>query len=219
MSLRTRVLAVAAAVGLAGSLVTPAATAAEASPEPGTDPLINVLLADGDRFDASPYDFDIVTEAAKWVLKNKPDSTVAALTDGTVPLTAFIPNDRAFQLLVKDLTGESYGFYRFNERKVFRQVKTLGLDTVEAVLLYHVVPGTTIDKKTALQADGAVLDTALTGATIEVDVKSERWSLIRLKDADKDDRDPWIVRSKFDINKGNEQIAHGISRVLRPVDL
>jgi hypothetical protein len=41
--------------------------------------------------------------------------------------------------------------------------------------------------------------------------------LVILKDKDRNDRDPFVVR--FDINKGNKQIAHGISLVLRPVDL
>jgi hypothetical protein len=48
-----------------------------------------------------------------------------------------------------------------------------------------------------------------------VDVR--RHASVRLIDADRNDRNPRIVR--FDINKGNKQVAHGIDRVLRPVDL
>ena len=92
----------------------------------------------------------------------------------------------------------------------------LGINTVEAVLLYHVVPGATITKKTALKSDGARLKTA-TGAKVKVDVYGHWHKRVKLIDADRNDRDPRIIR--FDINTGNRQIAHGIDRVLRPSDL
>ena len=38
-----------------------------------------------------------------------------------------------------------------------------------------------------------------------------------LKDNDPDASNPYVV--KANLNKGNLQIAHGINRVLRPVDL
>jgi hypothetical protein len=44
-----------------------------------------------------------------------------------------------------------------------------------------------------------------------------RHKRIALIDADRSDRNPRINR--FDINQGNRQIAHGIDRVLRPVNL
>ena len=40
---------------------------------------------------------------------------------------------------------------------------------------------------------------------------------MKLLDADRNDANPRIVQRK--INKGNRQIAHGINRVLRPVNL
>jgi hypothetical protein len=42
-------------------------------------------------------------------------------------------------------------------------------------------------------------------------------SLLKLVDPDPDDANPSVVRPN--INKGNQQIAHGISQVLRPVHL
>lgn len=50
------------------------------------------------------YDFDILREAAEVVLANKPASPVGVLADGSTPVTAFIPNDRAFQVLEYSLT-------------------------------------------------------------------------------------------------------------------
>jgi uncharacterized surface protein with fasciclin (FAS1) repeats len=92
----------------------------------------------------------------------------------------------------------------------------LGVDTIENVLLYHVVPGATITYRQAQAANGATLSTALSGATIRVRVLrcGHRVSLV---DADRNDRNPVVVQKN--LNRGNLQIAHGINRVLRPVDL
>jgi len=150
------------------------------------------------------------------VLKAKPSSPVGLLGDGTVPLTAFLPTDRAFQMLVKDLTGTLYN----SESEVFAATASLGIDTVEsALLLYHVVPGPTITSRQAVRSDGAVLKTTLPNGTITVDVMNKRYKIVSLIDADPHDANPFLVRSKLDINKGNRQIAHGISLVLRPADL
>ncbi|HEY5249900.1 MAG TPA: fasciclin domain-containing protein, partial [Dermatophilaceae bacterium] len=162
------------------------------------------------------YDYDIVTEAVLAVLKAKPKSAVGVLADGTTAVTAFIPNDRAFRLLAHDLTGR----WPRSERATFNTLaKAVGIDKLESVLLYHVVPGATINSATALKSDGAKLNTALPGTTFTVDVISKRHKLIMLRDNDRNDANPFINRRAFDINKGNKQIAHGITRVLRPIDL
>jgi len=182
--------------------------AAPASAKAGNDPLAGVLV-DGNKFDKNGKDYDIVTEAVLAVLAEKPDSPVSLLTDGTVRLTAFVPQDRAFVPLVKALTGKKPK----NERAAFKAVAGLGIDTVETVLLYHVVPGSTITAKKALKANGAKLKTAQ-GGTIKVKVRGKS---ITLKDKDPDLKNPKVVQ--VDINKGNKQIAHGINRVLLPVNL
>ena len=201
------------AVAAAGVLfATPAQASATTHPL-GTRSLAEVLTSDGNTFDHNPYDYDIVTQAVLAVLAAKPDSPVKVLTDGTVPVTAFIPNDRAFRILVKDISGK----WIRSEKGVFNAVAGLGIDTVETVLLYHVVPGATNTKKQALRANGAKLTTAQ-GGTITVKVKHFCWfRYVKLVDNDTNDRNPTIVQ--FNINKGNRQIAHGINRVLRPVDL
>ena len=201
-------------VGVAFALSAAPAAAHTRSIDPGNRSIAAVLTADGNTFDRNWNDYDIVTEAVLAVLAAKPSSAVGVLADGKVALTAFLPTDRAFRNLVEDLTGT---WYR-SESKVFAKlVEAVGVDTVESVLLYHVVPGATITRKAAAKADGAVLSTALAGATITVDVKFRWLPLIVLVDADPDDRNPWVQR--FDINKGNLQIAHGITAVLRPANL
>jgi hypothetical protein len=198
-------IAAASAVALAAGALAPAASAAD-----GTQSLAAVLTSDGNTFDKNWNDYDIVTEAALAVLAAKPNSTVGVLTKGDVALTAFIPNDRAFQTLVKDLTGSKPS----TEAKTFAAVAGLGgIDLVETVLLYHVVPGATIDAATALKADDAYLETGV--RAIQVNVK--KGPVIRLKDADSGARNAQV--NKVNINEGNKQIAHGIDRVMRPVKL
>lgn len=207
-----------AASVMAGSVAALPAEAAQtpgpasAATERGDTPLSAVLTHGGVGFDHNWHDFDIVTAAVLAVLKEKPSSPVSALTNGSVKLTAFIPTDAAFRRLVHSLTGKRL----HSEKKVFKTVAGLGIDTVETVLEYHVVPGAKITAKKALKANGATLNTAQ-GGTIKVRIT--KGPQIRLRDKDTDARNPRVILKATDINKGNKQIAHAIDRVLRPVDL
>jgi len=206
---QARTAGVVAAVAVAA---TTALSAAPAQAAPGTTSLAEVLTADGNRLDHNWGDFDIVEKAVYAVLEAKPDSPVAVLADGTTPLTAFLPTDRAFRRLVTDLTGDRLG----SERRVLRAVTTFAdADTLEAVLLYHVVPGATITYSEAQQSDDARLTTAL-GPEIRVNVVGHQ---VLLRDRDLDAKNPRVLPAAADLNGGNEQIAHGIGRVLRPLDL
>jgi uncharacterized surface protein with fasciclin (FAS1) repeats len=196
------------ALGVVGAA--PAATAGEHAS--GERSLAQVLAADGNRFDRNLHDFDILDRAVTTVLSAKPASPVAVLADGSTRLTAFAPTDLAFKRLVNQITGS----WPKSEKQAFNRLAgAAGVDTVETVLLYHVVPGATVTYRQALRADGAKLQTAQ-GSSIKVDV---RRCTVVLKDADRNDWNPRVVRSLRDVNKGNKQIAHGIDRVLRPIDL
>ncbi len=190
------------------ALVGAAISANAAQAAPGTTSLAEVLAADK-GFDKTARDFDILEAAVLAVLDNKPGSDVAVLANGNAKLTAFAPTDGAFRRLVEDLTGTRFK----SEKRVFKTVAGLGIDTVEAVLLYHVVPGVKINAKKAVASDGAKLETAL-GKKITVKV---RHGNVVLRDADRNDKNARVII--VDINKGNKQIAHGVSQVLRPMDL
>lgn len=214
-------LGAAVALGATTAVVAPAANAAPVKATTtasaasshhhklGTKSLVAVLTADKNGFDKNRKDFDILTAAVKAVLGAKPKSAVGVLANGKVPVTAFIPNDGAFAVLVRDLTGKTLR----NEADVFKAVASLGIPTVEKVLLYHVVPGVTIDSKAALKANGVRLHTAA-GVSLTVRVAG---GTIFLQDKDPNARNPRVIAA--DINKGNRQIAHAIDRVLRPIDL
>lgn len=204
------VLALATATTLAAAA--PAGAHQRTTTPPGTASLATLLAADGSGFDRNSRDYDILDNAVTAVLTAKPSSPVAVLADGDTALTAFLPTDQAFRKLAYDLTGHRYR----SEAKVFSVLaEQLGVDTIESVLLYHVVPGATLTYRQARAANGAVLTTALTGSTLKVTVVYCRF--VSLVDADPDARNPLVVQPN--LNKGNLQIAHGIDRVLRPVDL
>lgn len=187
---------------------------AAAAGEMGENSLAAVLLADSNKFDSNHGDFDILTEAALAVLTAKPSSSVSVLTTGDVAVTAFIPTDKAFMTLVKDLTGKMPS----SEEATFKAVAGLGIPTVEKVLLYHVVPGATIDAKTAVMSNRAKLKTAQ-GKTVEILVYGQggKNPVIRLSDRDYNSRNAKVIGT--DVNAGNKQIAHVVDRVVRPMDL
>ena len=200
----------ASAAVVASSAMLPAAPASAAT---GQRSLATVLAKDGGGFDRKWRDFDILDNAVSAVLKSKPDSAVKVLADGSERLTAFLPTDRAFRRLVTDLTGKRPS----TERGAFTKLAAAaGVDTIETVLLYHVVPGATIRYAQARRSDGAALTTA-TGQTLRVNVR--KGGRIALQDKDPNDANAVILRSGKNINKGNRQIGHAVSRVLRPANL
>ena len=213
--MKRRVPAILAASALALGAVQATAPAASAAKAPGEDSLAALLTSDGNTFDKNKNDFDIVTEAVLAVAKAKPSSPVTVLADGSKRVTAFAPTDQAFRLLAEDLTGKTIK----GEKKLFEAlVELAGVDTIETILLYHVVPGQTLTSNKVLKADGAKLTTAQ-GGTVKVNIRGAKSMSIRLQDQDRDARNPRVILSATDINKGNKQVAHGIDRVLRPIDL
>ncbi len=215
MKLRTTLGSTAALAVLAVPALTAAPAQAQAPAQapalaPGTTSLAAVLGVDGQKFDKLWKDFDIVEAAVYAVAAAKPDSPVLLLADGTKRLTAFAPTDRAFQKLAKALTGKTF----YSEKRVFNKLASLvPIDTLETVLLYHVVPGATITAAKAVKADGAKLQTAA-GKTLKVKVANGK---VKLVDKDPDTKAAVVVAA--DINKGNKQVAHGIDAVLLPANL
>jgi uncharacterized surface protein with fasciclin (FAS1) repeats len=201
-------LAATALVGVGALAAAPAAQAAPERDKPTS--LAEVLAADGHGFDKKWGDFDILDAAVMAVLDAKPKSAVAVLAKPRTKLTAFLPTDKAFRQLATALTGTKPK----TEKATFAALAdAAGIDTIETVLLYHVVPGKTLGATKVVKADGAKLKTAQ-GGKVTVDVRGKK---VFVEDADPDMKDPQVVMT--DINKGNPQIAHAIDRVLLPIDL
>jgi uncharacterized surface protein with fasciclin (FAS1) repeats len=180
----------------------------------GTKSLAKVLAADGTKLDHNWQDLDILEQAVLAVLAAKPTSPVALLTDGSVRLTAFLPTDEAFRDLVGDLTGKKPG----SEKKTVKALlKIADVNTIETVLLYHVVAGKTLASPKVIKAAkaGTKLTTAQGG---KVKVTMRKGNIV-LVDKDPDLTNPTVILNGIDINRGNKQIGHVIDRVLLPLDL
>ncbi|MEI6362863.1 MAG: fasciclin domain-containing protein [Actinomycetes bacterium] len=203
---RVAALGAAALIGATALISAPAASAAN----DGTASLATVLNVGKAKFDSNDKDFDVLTKAIEAVLANKPNSAVKVLADGNTAVTAFIPTDRAFKNLASVLSNKKVN----TEAGAFKVVAGLGIDTVESVLLYHVVPGATIMSGDALKANGAKLKTALADKVIRVRVTSA--PAIILGDYNPKLANPRVNLDQVDINKGNKQVAHGINAVLLP---
>jgi uncharacterized surface protein with fasciclin (FAS1) repeats len=198
---------------LTTAVAVPATSAATPAP---AGSVLALLEADGTAFDSNWYDFDILEAAARTVLAAKPASLVSALAVPDAGLTVFAPNDRAFQVLTWNLTGK---WYTTEAGVVSGLVGALGsgaVDTIESVLLYHVHAGK-ITAADAKAASGASISTVL-GPTIGV--RYYRWlNVIVLRDQDPNAINPWVINSKANLFVGTNSVVHGISLVLRPVDL
>jgi uncharacterized surface protein with fasciclin (FAS1) repeats len=199
------VLAASAALVAGTAAGAPAAQAMD-----GNTSLASVLNVGNAKFDKSNNDFDILTKAAEAVLAAKPNSPVALLADGDTALTVFAPTDKAFKNLASALAGHTIK----NESDAFDAVAGLGIDTVETVLLYHVIPGATIESPDALEANGTVLATAAEGKNTKVLVSDA--PSIRLRDYAPKFKNAQVILSAVDINKGNKQIAHAVDAVMLP---
>jgi len=213
--LATRLAALTAgALIAAGAGLTAPAGAATTHDRTGNRSLAKVLAKDGTKLDHNWQDFDILEQAVLAVIAAKPSSPVALLTDGSVRLTVFAPTDEAFRDLVGDLTGKRPG----TEKKTVKALlEVADINTIEAVLLYHVVPGATLASPKVIKAAKArtKLTTAQGGKVKVVNRKGN----ITLVDKDPDLADPTVILNGIDINRGNRQIAHAIDRVLLPLDV
>ena len=201
-------LALAAAAGMTTG---PAQASGPTTAKAGTTSLAEVLAADGQKLDGNWDDFDLVEAAVLAVIDAKPDSPVALLADGTTRLTAFVPTDAAFRSFVRDIKG----YAPKTEAKTLKQVVKIAgsIDTIETILLYHVVAGQTLTSPKVIAAEGDKIQTAQGGA-FRVHIGKAGVFLV---DKDRDAANPYVV--VLDVNRGNKQVAHGINQVLRPLDL
>jgi hypothetical protein len=189
---------------MAGLLAASALAAVGAVPVSAADPetVVDVLAADGQAFDSKWSDYDIVERAALAVLAAKPSSAVGALADPSATLTVTgnrpATEARTFNQLVKAVTG------------LVGPQNTI--DTIEAILLYHVLPAN-VPSSVALGLDGTRVTTA-SGVSFRVIVDTS----VRLADQDRNAPNAQLLLGRLDIGAGNS-VIHTVNRVLRPINL
>lgn len=201
----------------AAALAAPLALSAPASASEGGTTILGVVNS-VDRYTSSEnsagldrfrwdqrnwYDFDILTAA---VVAN--GEFVGAVTDASTAVTLFAPNDRAFQLLAKDLTGKWY----WTEQGVLNAiVGAVGTgESLTKVLSYHLVGGKVVKSDVPLNTP---IPTLNDGETVKVTPTKYG---IKVRDNADAFRDPYLVRT--DIDAGHS-VIHSISRVLVPSNL
>jgi uncharacterized surface protein with fasciclin (FAS1) repeats len=162
----------------------------------------------------TPYDFDIVTKAAL-------EFGAADILLSLDQFTLFAPNDRAFEVLANDfkLLGPNYRFgAKVDEAKVYAAIKSLGKDTINEVLLYHVFPDAKVTGKQVLSGPFTQRLTMANGEKLRVTVlsRSARFPVIVLGDKDGKIFNDQVVKSKIDAVQTKNTVVHGISDVLLP---
>jgi hypothetical protein len=210
---------IAGTLGLAPAAQASSGSLAEAL---GVDP----VTAGSFRTDRNWHDFDILREAAEVVLATNPGSPIGVLADGSAPVTAFLPDDRAFRVLEASLTGS---WERTEKAVITGLVTALGgparaAATFDTVIQYHLLEDAAVRSNAVLGLKGKPRSertfTTQQGGTIVFQVWSAKpaFPVVSIGDQDRDAPNPFLVPWKLDITAGS-QIAHGISGVLRPVDL
>ena len=147
--------------------------------------------------DSNPYDYDLLIAAVTAT------GLAPTLDDDSQRFTVFAPNDRAFQRLVRDLTGSED--LPGEAAALDAVLATFSVDEIRNILLYHVVAGR---KLGPLQV---ILSRSLTMANGGI-VKPR---LFRLVDETPALRDPRLVLWAIDIQATNG-VIHTIDRVLVP---
>ncbi len=208
MKIRKAIVAGATAVTMVVAPAVALAPSAQATPVS----LAEVLAADAKKngqpsFDKNKKDFDILYGAVGAVLAAKPDSAVAVLADPTVRLTAFIPNDGAFARTAGEL-----GITAKKEKRLLNKLaRTLGVDGVEDVLLYHVTLKK-LNSKKVVAADQTSL-TMANGGAVKINIRDNGNLKLR---ASGPATNPRVIAVDVNKKKGNKQIAHVINKVLLP---
>ena len=170
--------------------------------EPPVPSAADVLAGADDRF-------DVTRAVLARVLEEDPTSPVQVLADPATALTLFLPTDEAWLRLASDVDGP--GAPLRTEEAALAVLAGLDVDVVEELLLYHVVPGETLDAAALGSVAGTALATAADGHVV---TPGRRGPRLVVADEQTGGRDAQVVEA--DLNAGNPQVVHVVDGVLRP---
>jgi uncharacterized surface protein with fasciclin (FAS1) repeats len=188
--------ATAAAIGLGAATATAEARGWHGEP---AGSIVDVAVAASGTTgpDANSRDYDLLIAAVTAT------GLAPVLDDESQRFTVFAPDDRAFQRLVRDLTGG--GRLPTEQATLDAVLATFSIDEIENILLYHVVAGRTLGP----------LQVLLSGSLTMANGGIVKPRLFRLVDETPALRDPRLVLRAIDIRATNG-VIHTIDRVLVP---
>jgi hypothetical protein len=208
--------ALAAVIALLG-LAAPSASAAAPVPAAVASTAVSrnvsafsYLKTHDGSLDANWDNFSIATALLRDLSKTGKTDLTAPLFAPRTRLTFLVPTDRAFQTLLKQVTGYTYA----TEARVLKKLEFLQADDVDSLLGYGIVRSRTLTASAVVASAGRNLPTAWPGRTIHVAVYgSGPRAIVSLWDQDHRWRNPRLIRASANRNAGNPQILHGIDRV------
>lgn len=190
-----------AVAGLAAT--TTPAQAATSSPV-GNRSVMRVLAKDGHHLDTNWSDFDVFEKFARGVIKARPHSKLTILAHGGQPVTALIPTDRGYKRAAQIIFGHHFS----TERSVYKALNGAGGPKfIEGFLLNCLVGDETLTYRELRMAAPTRVDT-LQGTDLLIRYRNGRLLVVDHAKASPNAR---VIRGLSNINKGNEQIIHGIS--------
>jgi uncharacterized surface protein with fasciclin (FAS1) repeats len=179
----------------------------------------------GKATDKNWYDFDILANAVVALGLDGALKDDGPGGSGLDAATVFAPNDRAFQLLVADITNTPW--WKLSEAKTLQTLLDVagvadlngtgvsGATALTQTVLYHVsAENITNLRARAFGPDITMLNTVGTNKVDPVFVPFVRW--VSLRDGDPNDANPLWYGRTISASNGTVQV---ISRVLRPLDL
>jgi hypothetical protein len=174
----------------------------------GTTSIVTELAPGGEEndgiFDINEFDYHITALLVNDELAAQPTGPLSILADGSRRATFFQPDDEAWVLFVRKLTGQRLPLpSAATEQATFKYLQGLGAARLEKILSYLVIPGITLT--------GALLGpptiskatyTTLNGQTLLI--KSD-FGVVTLVDNNPLQPPSGIVEAPM--NQGNRQIA------------
>ena len=216
---RPRLVAASAAVIAVLGLAAPSASASSPSPTAARLPAAaasNVsaytyLKTHDGKLDSNWNNFSIATALLRDLSGTSFKAHTGDLFSPRQKLTFFVPTDRALQVLLKQVTGNTYA----TEANVLNKLEQLLPQDVDALLGSGVVPGRTLSASAVLASSGKNLVTEWGDRSLHVAVYgSGSRAIVSLWDQDHRLRNARVILARTNLNPGNPQILHGVDRAV-----
>ena len=174
----------------------------------GTTSIVTELAPGGEEndgaFDINEFDYHITALLVQSVLAADPRGPVSILADGTRRATFFQPDDEAWVLLARKLSGQALPLPgAATEQATYGYFQGLGTARLEKILSYLIIPGTTLTG--SLLGPVSVSQATYTTANGQTLLVKSDFGVVTLVDNSPLTRDSGIVEAPM--NQGNRQIA------------